>query len=398
MKRVLFVDDEPRVLKGLQRAMFALDPDFEMEFAEGGKAALDKLREASFDIVVTDMMMPGINGAELLNQVMALYPDTLRIVLSGHADPALITKCLPATHQFLSKPCEPEQILSTVERTTRLHDQLRAPALRKLVGKLRHVPSKPSLYEKITKKLQDPEAGISDIAAIVQQDIGMTAKLLKLSNSAFFGIQHEVSSAEEAVSYLGVETIKGLVLNSAIFDQFSLTTSAFSTNNLWHHSLAVAALSREIMKSEGQARALAEATFTAGLLHDSGIAILAKNLGAEYNAVIESSKRSQRPIHVSENALLGGNHAELAACLLGLWGLPQALVEAIAFHHTPAPDRTPACTPLVAVHAANAFISKLCPAIPGVPAPELDEEYLEAMGYHDRIPLWSSLAPQFLSQ
>ena len=103
--RILFVDDEPLVLQGLQRMLRPMRNEWEMAFVESGRRALEEMATLPFQVVVSDMRMPGMNGAQFLSHVQELYPRTVRLILSGHADKDLIMKCVGTAHQFLAKPC-----------------------------------------------------------------------------------------------------------------------------------------------------------------------------------------------------------------------------------------------------------------------------------------------------
>src|ERR1017187_6368046 len=114
MKNLLFVDDEVRVLQGLQRQLYGMRNEWNMNFKEGGAKALDFMASAPVDVIVTDMMMPGMDGAQLLTEVMKRHPDTIRIVLSGHADREAILRLVGPAHQYLSKPCDAEELRNAI--------------------------------------------------------------------------------------------------------------------------------------------------------------------------------------------------------------------------------------------------------------------------------------------
>ena len=244
--RILFVDDEPLVLQGLQRALREMRSVWEMEFVESGQRALERMAQAPFDVVVADMRMPEMNGVELLQAVMDHYPQTARVVLSGHADQELIMQAVGTTHQYLSKPCQVEVLKEMLRRVSTVGASLPDGPLKTLVGRMDRLPSMPALYEKMVKKLEDPGASMEDIGNLVAQDIGMTAKILMLVNSAFFGLGKELSDAR-AAAFLGVHTIKTLVLCIHAFSQFEKSyLGRFSLEALWKHSLAVASTAQRL--------------------------------------------------------------------------------------------------------------------------------------------------------
>ncbi|MFO1512618.1 MAG: response regulator [Verrucomicrobiota bacterium] len=285
--RILFVDDEALVLQGLQRTLRTMRNEWEMTFVDSGAAALEFMRVTPVEVVVTDMRMPGMNGAQLLAEVMKWHPKTVRLVLSGHADQELILKCVGSTHQYLSKPCEPEMLRSTVARALDLESTLKNERLQKLIAQMDHLPSVPSLYSAIVEKMNDPEASLAEAGAIIARDIGMTAKILKLVNSAFFGLRREVASPAEAVAYIGLDTIKSLVLSLHVFSQYEPAEPGdFSLGALWTHSLSTGAAAKRIAQIEKMDRKLVDEAFVAGLLHDAGKAALAFNFPDQYGETL----------------------------------------------------------------------------------------------------------------
>jgi HD-like signal output (HDOD) protein len=385
-KRILFVDDEPLVLAGLRRMLHGMRKQWDMVFVESGDAALGFMADSAVDVVVSDMRMPGMNGAQLLNEVMKRYPRTVRLILSGHADQDLILKCVGSTHQYLSKPCDPDALRATVSRAIGLEASLKNERLQRLIGQMDHLPSIPSLYMKIVETINDPRASLAAVSDIIAQDIGMTAKILKLVNSAFFALRREISSANHAVAYLGLDTIKSLVLSINAFSQLETRElEGFSLAELWNHSLGTAAAAKRIAQIEGAGSKIADEAFVSGLLHDAGKAALAFNFPEEYGQALRDPADGKIDPLGAEQRAFGASHADVGGYLLGLWGLPVPVVEAIALHHQPqlAADKT--FTPLTAVHVANALVHagdrRECP-------PAVDRQYLATLGLGDRIDVW----------
>jgi len=392
-KRILFVDDEVLVLEGLQRMLRPLRVEWDMVFVDSGIKALQLMGQSPFDVIISDMRMPGMNGAELLAEVLKRFPKTVRLVLSGYADRDLILKCVGSTHQYLSKPCRPEELKAAVTRASNLEQSLKDQNLRQLVSRLDRLPSIPSLYVQIVEKLQDPEIGVDQIGDIVAKDMAMTAKILKLVNSAFFGLGRQISSPSDAVSYLGMETIKSLVLSVHAFSQFSsVKLGEFSIDALWLHSQHTAGLAKEIARIEEAEHKLLDDCFVAGLLHDTGKLILASNFPIEYNQVLETDRAGRVALLAAEERAFGANHAEVGGYLLGLWGLPVPVVEAIALHHQPGMSPGLAFSPLTAVHAADALIRAHRNQSERSLAEELDLKYLATLGLDSRLEHWRAAA------
>jgi HD-like signal output (HDOD) protein len=388
-KRILFVDDEPLVLAGMQRMLRSLREEWEMEFVESGTRALARLSEVSFDVVVTDMQMPGMNGAELLTEVMRLYPKTVRIVLSGHADKDLILKCVTSTHQYLSKPCESASLKATIQRACGLENNLENERLKQLVARMERFPSLPSLYVEMVEKLNDPNTTIEDIGFIVGKDMAMTAQILKLVNSAFFGLSRTVSSPFEAALYLGMDTIESLVLSIHAFSQFDdLKSCGFNLDALMLHSMSTAARAKQIAQLEEASAKVCEECFVAGMLHDTGKLVLAANYPKDYERASQLVGAGGLTSWAAEKEIFGADHASVGGYLLGLWGLPVPVVEAIALHHSPQQSTSPDFSALTAVHVANVLEHERTAADNGVADNELDSKYLATLGLTHRVDAW----------
>jgi HD-like signal output (HDOD) protein/CheY-like chemotaxis protein len=392
LKRVLFVDDEPNVLQGLQRMLRSMRHEWEMSFAEGGPAALQLLAAEPFDVVVSDMRMPGMDGARLLSEIRRLHPQTVRIVLSGHSDREMIMKSVGPAHQYLSKPCESESLKETVSRACALRDLLANSNLQLLVSQMQSLPSLPSLYVELVKELELPDASTKKIGQIISRDPGMTAKILQMVNSAFFGLRRHISSPADAVSLLGLDTVRALVLSVHVFSEFDgARIPGFSIDHLWSHSMTVGTLAKKIAKIEGATEHICEAALTAGLLHETGVLVLAAKLPKEYTAMLSLAREEKLSVEDAEHRIFGAGHPEVGAYLLGLWGLPDSIVEAVAFHHEP--DRCPGkeFNALAAVYVADRIDRVATPSNVEGSLTLLDPGYLAKLGVSERLPIWQRI-------
>ena len=218
-KRILFVDDEINILKGLQRSLRPLRKFWDMVFSEGGENALKLLEKHSFDVIVTDMRMPGMDGAQLLKIVQDKYPMMVRIILSGHSDREMIMKIVKSAHQYLSKPCEKKVLVTAITRSCSLRDILNKKVLQQLLGGIETMPSLPSLYAQIVEEIKSPAASVASVGEIISKDMGMTAKVIQLVNSAFFSIPRHISNAQEAVVLLGIDVVRILISEIEVFSK-----------------------------------------------------------------------------------------------------------------------------------------------------------------------------------
>ena len=394
-KRILFVDDESRVLSGLQRMLRPLRSEWHMEFAGSGSEALRVMESEPFDIIVSDMRMPGMDGSQLLSQVMAKHPEVVRIVLSGQCDRKMTVKSIGTAHQFLAKPCDSASLKRTINRAFKLRDLLADENVRRLVTRVESVPSLPSLYSEILQAVESPDASVKEIGAIISRDVSMTAKVLQLANSPLFGTQRRISTPAMAILQLGLETVKGLVLSIQVFSAFNhARLERLGMRALWSHSAGVGALAKRIAESETQDIATIENAFAGGLLHDLGKVILAANVPREYLGAVETARSQRLPLWKAEQDRFGSTHSEVGAYLAGLWGFPEQIIEALAYHHRPSALAGSGFQPLTAVHAADILEHRRSCESFGVPPPERDVQYLQELGLHQRWEEWRIYATQ----
>jgi HD-like signal output (HDOD) protein len=387
MRRVLFVDDEQNVLDGLRNMLRRQRHVWDMVFARGAQAALVELEKAPFDVVVSDMRMPVTNGAALLQTVKQRYPSVARIILSGYVEHEAVVGALPVAHQFLSKPCDPETLRIVVERACELQALLTDEAIRSVVGRLDTLPSVPRTYWELRRVVDEPNVSAGDIASIVEKDPAMSVKILQLVNSAYFGLARRMTSVRHAVSYLGIELLKGLALTAHVFATMEASrVEGFSLDQLQRNSLLTAQLARQLPADSKRA----EEAFTAALVHDIGKIVVAVVLPDRFSEIVRTARATGRSFHVVERELLGVTHAEIGAYLLGVWGLPFTIVEAVAYHHRPSSMvSSELCDVLAAVHVADALVDKDAAA----PVDDkLDIAFLERAGLADRLPIWRTKA------
>ena len=395
MRRVLFVDDELRILEGLRRMLRTQGHEWEMTFAPGGEAALALMEAAPFDVIVSDMWMPGMDGVRLLDHVREHYPQVVRIVLSAHTELSTALRVVPVAHQFLPKPCDAAMLRVAVERACHLKGLLNDDSIRRRVGALRDLPSLPRTYDALTQALTDPDTSLQKIARIVEQDVGICAKILQLVNSAFFGIGHCITNIDHAVIYLGINTLRSLVLSVEIFRVFQPKTAlpGFSLEEMERHARLAAHIAARLPVPIH----LTDITMVAGMLHDVGKLILAWKFPERFKQMLRQAAEEHCPLYKIEEREYGFSHAEIGAYLLGLWGLPYMLVEAVAFHH--GPNRVPhqSFDAVAAVYVANLLAYELA-----APSPELSlentietsQEELAALEVQENLAGWRAMAAE----
>lgn len=389
-RRILFVDDEADILAGLRNVLRKQRHVWDMVFALGADQALAHLAEEPFDVIVSDMRMPGMDGAALLTRVKHDHPGAIRIVLSGHAEREAVVRAVTVAHQFLSKPCDADVLRARIESMCALQSLLNDPSILRVIGTFAQLPSAPSVYLELTEVLARELVDVGDIAHVVERDPAMAAKVLQLVNSEYFGLSQRISSIQQAVTYLGVELIEALAVNIHVCEETAPKfLPGFSIDRLQAHSFATARLARRLASSPEAA----EEAFAAAMLHDVGKIILTLGMPDRFAETIRIAAETRRPAHQVERELLGLTHAEVGAYLLGVWGLPFGIVEAVAYHHTPGRAPAAASDVLTAVHVAAALIDWATTARKDRGAGDgLDMSYLEPTGGAAKLSRWRALA------
>jgi HD-like signal output (HDOD) protein len=334
MKRVLFVDDEPALLDGLRGRLRSLRSRWEMVFVESASRAITELELGAFDVVVSDMRMPGMDGAQLLATVAERWPATVRIVLSGHVQEEQSARVLTMAHQYLSKPCSAQQLENVIDRCVKLQDLLTDRKLRDVVGRVTKLPALPQTYARLSRLMSDPHAGVGEIAAAVSADPAVSAKVLQMVNSSFFRLARRISRIDQAVNYLGLTAIRNIVMSVEVFSHWSAHPALpdLSPDRLLARAQRVAAAAWALTSGTP----IADDALLAGLLHKIGYWVLLQECPADVARAVAMARAESISLPAAERHVIGASHAEVGAYLLGLWGLPQAVVEAVAFQHVPA--------------------------------------------------------------
>ena len=389
--RVLFVDDDPNILQGLRRMLYPMRSKWDLKFVDSGQHALEELSESPFDVIITDMRMPGMDGAELLGEVRRLHPTVSRIVLSGHSEREMIIRAVGSAHQYLSKPCSAECLVSTITRTCSLKELLLNSNAGKMVSAMTTVPSIPQLYTKLIDIVSRSDSCTMELSSIISRDIGMSAKILQLVNSDFFGLGGKVSNVDQAINLLGSDIIRSLVLSIGVFSKVDANSlaSRIATDTCMH-SITTAAFARQIAISERFDKESIDDCFTSGLLHDSGRLIMAVNMPEEYETIVNRFHNGTVPLADLEREAFGTSHAEVGAYLLGLWGLPYSIIETVAYHHRPSSCEHRQVGPVLAVHIADCMCDdeKAC----------LDLDYLDSLDLRSHIDSWRILCEVTLEE
>lgn len=337
---VLFVDDHVQELEGLLRAAEQAGANWDVRTANDAEAALQSLQVSAADVVVSDLRMPGMDGGKLLSLVRERFPSVVRVMLSADAGARGFMRAAAAAHQVLSKPCDFAVLKRVIDETLALQRRLQAPELVEAMHQVGALPSLPQISRKLEDRLQDDYATLHEIASIVASDSAIVTRVLQLANSAYFRRNAEVTDVQSAISRLGFELIRSLVLTRELYAQLP----------------PLPGIQSEVQAMNARATRVAEiATFLAGKHADPRelltVAVLC-GVGRLLRLLLSVPIPDTLP-----DTLLG-------AYLLSLWGLPFSLVQAVAFadqpaklllHHTPGQVLPVA----VLIHLARCFEARV---------------------------------------
>jgi putative nucleotidyltransferase with HDIG domain len=206
-----------------------------------------------------------------------------------------------------------------------------------LISSIDNLPTPPVVYSRINESISNPNSSAYQIASIIAEDPAMSAKILRLSNSAFYGTRAEISSVKQAIITIGLEAIKSLVLSTSVFSAFKAKPEhAHFQEEFWRHSLATASASRVLMRQANSDWIQnGDKVFSAGMLHDIGKLVMISYLPNEWAKLQKEKENSNEPMLQIERKLLGYTHTDLGIALADKWHLPELIKDSIAFHHEP---------------------------------------------------------------
>ncbi len=368
--KVIFVNNDPSVLAGLKAALRRYRSQWRMAFVRGPDA-VRALRHEPIDVVVAELDVDVPLGGSLLEMVAEEHPSTIRVVLSASADVREVMRIVPHAHQYVSMPVDAGELIQRIERSEALRSLMREDRVRAL-GALNRLPTHHRIVDELRSTLRDPEVPIEDVSRIIERDPAMSAKILQLVNSAFFTRTRRVTAIREAVSYLGLNLIEGLVLQIGLVSSFE-QINGVSLRAFQLHGLQVANVARKIAPAE-----IAEVAFTAGLVHDVGKLVLSLAFGSRYAPIAAAAEQGLSQSWRMEHEQLGVTHSEAGAYVLGVWGLPLAVVEGVAWHHHPGEVTRKDIDVIAAVHLADAVVRGGHP----------DRELVEQLGLEERLLKW----------
>lgn len=387
--RLLLVAPESESVQGLARDLFLLDEHIETTIRHQAGAALELICVQNFDAVAIDLNLPGDSAATLLSGLQSRFPRIIRLVIADNPGDAIFAQAAHLAHCLLPRPCDSGTLFEALLDTAATTHRMRDPALSAAVAGILSLPESPAMRRELLGLLADDEISLEQLQDAVERNPAIVAKLMQIANSAYYGARGTVTSVGEAVSMLGLDTVRGIVTAAHLFEALpSRSTKELPVTELWNHCVSTAVMVRRIAWHVRASASVNRAAFTAALLHDVGKVVMSMAHGEDYAALRRRPETPQRPLWQEEERLFGHHHGTAGALLLELWGLPGVVVEAVALHHTPHRTREGTTTPLTLVHIANALVHG---DTPGASAEaHLDFNYMQRLLLPGKLDLWQT--------
>ncbi|HEX3838505.1 MAG TPA: HDOD domain-containing protein [Steroidobacteraceae bacterium] len=331
-RNILLVGDDARRLQ--DSPLLPSAQQWLVTVAASGPQALLELERRPQDVVIADVEVCAAEAAPLLCAISERWPSTSRIALCGSLECSsrAYQVPFPAAHQYVFRESAVSEFHEAIERCLRLQDLLSQPGLRAVIGSVHRLPPRPRTFARLQVMMSHKNVTPKKICAVIEADAAITAKLLQLANCAMFHERERIKSIEQALVRLGFLGVRNLVMCAEVLAGW--------------HGTARSDLDLDAMQAHVQRVARVTAALTAGsvcrdeavlaaFLHDIGYWVLVQERPAQLDQAAALAVARDIPMQEAERCVLGTSHAEIGAYLLGLWGMPNTLVEAIAHHHTP---------------------------------------------------------------
>ncbi len=366
----------------------ALGAAWEITSVASEEDALEQFEKRSFDVLLVDFNFGSPDASDFMNLALEKRPDTVRFLFAYEADVALVAAKVLGSPHVLPKPIESGSLKSRIEDGVKESNDEQSGS--EPANTPSAAPAIPSIYSEVLKALESPGVTIEQVGEIIARDAALTSEVLSLTKSSYLGLPRNITNPMEAVESLGLETIKAVVMALRFLAEHSrLKPGYVLLDQIWQHSINVGQIARDLVLFETKDRALASQALVAGLLHDLGKVVLAANFDDLYGRVHSLARKQPVALWDIEKEMFGANHGEIGACLIGMWNMPSAIVDAAALHHEPPLGEDQQITPLAAVHIANVLERELWLGGEDMPvAPIINAPFLNQLGLLQRLPVW----------
>jgi HD-like signal output (HDOD) protein len=395
--RVIFVGFVPDEGDDFSRLYDNLKDNWEIETAKNGQQAQASLEKSPADLVVCEMSLPDMTGPDFMKTIAERYPGTIRFIMSDKLQKEVIPDSLGHVHQFIPRPCDPNGFKTRFDHASNLRQLLSNKELCEKIATIDSLPGPPEIYEKITAELKSETCSIRNLSDLISRDINITLRLIKTVNSAFYGVKQHIENVSQAISLLGLDTVQNIVFATGVFSQFEDPgISGYSLEDIHSRSMIVGARAELIAELLGMSKSLSADARLSGMLHDIGKLIVLSNFLDEFTESRKYSEKENIPLYEAEREILGVSDAEIGAYLLSLWGMPNSIVEPVAFHCEPDRATNPTLNSLTAVHLAYAIDRDERHNIRDEKLSAVNHQYLAGLGLTDHLQNIRNVCPGVL--
>lgn len=328
--KILFVDDDIKLLSGLRRMLHSQSNKWDMYFCNSGAEALEIIKDQEICVVVSDMRMPTMDGAELLTRILKQQPNAIRIILSGYAEMATVLRTIGPSHQYLAKPCEHELLKERISIAISVMAENGKKDLREIVSGLVSLPMQPDTLRCYSAELAQPEPDINEIISIVKRDIAIYIQLTKLTNSAYFGLPKKINDVDAVVKLLGYETLRCLLTVDGFLAAFEGNDSQQGQLTALNNKVnLMRQLSKQICLSSGLDEVDAKLADDIAALSSIGAMILLCYRSVQYDAHVALIETEGMSKSCAENKVFGATFFDVSAYLLSLWGFSKNMIDLV---------------------------------------------------------------------
>ena len=390
--RLLLVAEPTVAWFELARQLSLLDAQSETVIEPDLTAALALLGRQTFDVVAADLCLPDDGAVPLLEAVERRFPQLLRVVLADDAASLTFAEAAHFAHQLLPQLCDAGLLRATIDSALAATRRIVDPAVGGALLRLNTLPDTPALRQTLLGLLADDDVDVDQIEEGINRDPAAAAKILQIANSAYYGSRGGVASVGEAISIIGLDTVRAIVAAGQVFSKLAPAGPASpGLAELWQHSVVTGVMVRRVAAQLGAGTACGRAALTAGLLHDVGKIVLHVAFGDRYVALVRECGTRGWTLWPEEIRRFGLHHGTAGARLLELWGLPPEVVAAVELHHLPHRSQDETISPLTLVHIANGLAHGAGEGARAESA--LDRSYLRRLLPADAVGAWTGTGP-----
>ena len=334
--RVLIIDKNDEIRFELQSGLKKHVDSYDFLYTDKTDGVEESLNVNEIDIVLADISLEKKEDIQLLKSIKEDFPELFIVVFTGEESKLNVNDIYRFSHQILSKPINVDKVIESFERRKRMMKYLHDGKLMGVINNITDLPTLPETYLKIEEEMASKNVSVQRISSILSHDLSFTVKILHVVNSPFFGLKYKINNVMQAVSLLGVNIIKSLVL---YHHTFSISPIGPKFKNyfeqLWIHSNKVGRYAEQILYDTNQAELeMIEEAYIAGLLHDIGKVVML-NIDGYPDKVFEYIKEHETRFSNAEYKIFGTSHSEIGAYFLSLWGLPERTAESVFTHNNP---------------------------------------------------------------